>query len=230
MERLSPGSLTVHIQAVPERRFYVERAIIPAVQKGGDAVDQIALWEDHQKHGPLWNATRIWHAIAGDTLPGLVLQDDTILHADFWDHMPDIMAHVASGDMEAVSLFAPPRALAREAFAMRCNFIESYNFLWMPAMLLTPNFCVRLLEWIVKHPSETVHDDVVMGAFGRQTGTPIWVALPSLVQHDLNLKSTMGTAKAIAGKKRRSEVWTKDIVAGWYRLKRTTQEGRGHDA
>ena len=224
----APRPLTVHLQAVPQRQAYIEQVILPAIERGGSQVEQVAVWYDHHRHGPLWNATRIWNAVAVGPEMGLVLQDDVLLHADFWEHIPDILRHMENGVMEAVSLFAPPRKSTLEALSGGFNFIETYNFLWMPGMVLSPQFCRGLLGWMGEHPSATVHDDVVLGCYARECRIPIWVTVPSLVQHDLNVKSAMGTPAAIAGMKRRSPAWRRAVAPRWYLPRRGVKEGLSH--
>ena len=197
------------IQAVESRLPYVHQSIIPALTKHG--IDKVEIFCDYGRIGPLWNSKRIWESIVKEDAPILVCQDDVVFHNSFKDSIAEILQHFASGDMQAASLFVPPRKLYAEHFARGFNFIENYDFLWMPAMILTPAFCRGLLRH-AETSSHKKHDDCVVGDYSKESGVPVFNCLPSLVQHNLNIKSTLGTPKAIGCIERRTYVWEKSIA------------------
>jgi len=213
-----------YIQSVPTRAEYVQERMFPALD-GQDSIGEIRVFTDHDRNGPLWNAMRIWGDIIERGEPGLVLQDDVILHPDFGTGFPEIVEHVESGRMNAVSLFAPPRKQIREWFESGYNFVENYKFLWAQALVLTPRFVEGLLVYAETADSR-LWDDTILGKYGKESGEPIWNCLPSLVQHDLEVKSTLGTGVSCGGIRRETVVWEQSVPQGTYTSINSVRYGR----
>lgn len=213
----------VYIQAVDSRLPFINSMMIPAIRKTGCLFEPVVM-VDTERRGPAWNAKRIWRAIAESGVPGLCLQDDVILHKDFGKVFPAISGHVHQGTMKAVSLFAPPRKIMAEAYRAGHNFVENYDFLWLQAIVLTPEFCAGLYQYAELH--ESIHDDTILGEYSRKAGLPVWNTLPSLVQHDLNVKSTMGTGRSCGGVKRRTILWEKELPEDVFETIHSTRNGR----
>jgi len=213
----------VYIQAIPQRHGYVQERIFPALDSC-PVVTETRVFTDWDRHGPLWNAMRIWADIAEGQEPALILQDDVILHPDFTVGLREILEHVFEGRMEAVSLFAPPRKVMREWWEQGHNFVENYKFLWMPAILFTARFTRGLLDFAARQ--DTHHDDTVVGDYSRLSGIPIWNCLPSLVQHDLDVKSSLGTGVSCGGVRRETVTWAETVPDGTYREIRSIRYGR----
>lgn len=200
--------IKAYIQAVESRLPYVNQSIIPSLASHG--FTNVEVFCDYERISPLWNAKRIWKAIAKQNVPSFIFQDDVVFHKSFGDSVVEILQHFSMGDMQAASLFVPPRKIYAEYFAQGFNFIENYDFLWMPAMILTPSFCQGLLNH-AETSAHKKHDDCVVGDYSKENNIPVFNCLPSLVQHNLNLKSTLGTSKTIGRVERRSYVWEKTI-------------------
>lgn len=200
--------IKVYIQAVENRLPYVNQSIIPSLNKHG--FTDIEIFCDYERISPLWNAKRIWDAISKQDSPCLIFQDDVVFHKSFGDAVGEILAHFKNGTMQAASLFVPPRKIYATYFSRGFNFIENYDFLWMPAMILTPSFCRGLLAH-AQTSTHNKHDDCVVGDYSKESSTPVFNCLPSIVQHNLNLKSTLGTSKTIGRVERRSYVWEQTI-------------------
>ena len=199
--------MKVYIQAVQERMPYVREWMVPALNRA--ELTDITFMVDHDRNGCHWNSVRIWEAITADDATALVLQDDVILHARFGSLFAQVMNHFTAQGMSAMSLFAPPRAAMDSAFKAGFNFAENYNFLWMPAIVLSAAFTRGLLEANAKLSAKEHggHDDVVVQWHVKQSGTPVWTTLPSLIQHDISVKSSLGHPPKVGKTLRISRLW-----------------------
>ena len=210
--------MRVYIQTVPERRGYLETVLFPALSDQG--LTDVRPMSDHDHNGPFWNASRIWEQIAHEAEPALYLQDDVILHPAFGHHLSVIAGH----GLEAVSLFAPPRNDMTRFHEDGYTFVENYRFLWMPGMILSPGFCRGLVEYA--RTQDTIHDDSVLGDYSRLARIPVWNVLPSLVQHNLQIRSTLGTATKVGNTVRETRVWQDDIPLDHYARVRSAPYGK----
>lgn len=210
--------MRTYIQAVPERESYVRTSIVPGLERHGLA--DVRVMTDHSHNGPLWNASRIWEQVAHEREPALILQDDVILHPAFGVHIAAVSRH----GLEAVSLFAPPRKDMTRFYESGHNFVENYRFLWMPGMILSPGFCSGLLEYA--GGKDTIHDDSVLGEYSATAGIPVWNMLPSLVQHNLEIRSTLGTATKVGNTVRETRVWDDLISPGHFLTMNGVRYGR----
>lgn len=216
--------MIAYVQAIPARQDYIEQVISPRLLSGG-LVTAIIPIVDHDGRGPLWNALRVWKKVAASGETAFIIQDDSIPHRQFAECARDIIAHVENGTMHAVSLFAAPRKRYDEIAAQNCNFIETYDFLGLPGTIMTPTFASGLVDYAATS-TEPKHDDVVVNNYIRASGIPIWTAIPSIVQHDLNVRSSMRHPKSPAGIARRSRLWWKEIPSGWFADIRSKKYGR----
>lgn len=200
------GSATVRVfvQAIQDRHRHVQEYLLPELERHG--FPEVTVFTDYERRGHRWNATRIWEAIEE---PTITLQDDVLLHPRFGDAVRVIGRHVEAGRMGAVSLFVPPRKVMLEYYGAGYTFVESYNFLWAQGLILSPSFTVGLLEFA---PTvESRHDDAVMNRYCKETRNPVWTTLPSLVQHDLRIKSSIGTGTSCGGVRRETVVWDEEL-------------------
>ncbi len=205
--------MRVIIQAVPERADYIKSVMLPSIQRA-IATAKVEIAYDYDHNGPLWNAARIWRDAAQGAAPCLVLQDDVVIHKDAGFAIAQIVTHIEAGAMQAVSLFAPPRKVMDESLQAGYNFAATFDFLWSQGLILTPKFCQGLVDFSAG--MTTKHDDSVVQAYSKASGIPVYTCLPSLVQHDLNVKSAMGTATVVAGTQRRSRAWLQNITHGHF--------------
>ena len=202
-----------YIQAVESRYKYIyEHLVIDLMRK--PAIRSIEVFTDYDMRGPKWNAERIWGSIADSGKPGLVLQDDVIVHEGFSECLNDLLPHLE--EMQAISLFVPPRKKLDDAADTGINFIRNYDFLWMPGILLHPNFAAGLASYAAER--QTIHDDSIVRDYAKSQNIPIWNTVPSLIQHNLTMRSTLGTASVIGGHTRReTRVWSEVIEPGHFR-------------
>lgn len=199
--------MKVYIQSVPERIQYVNQWMIPMLTATG--LEDVSFVVDHDHRGSQWNAARIWELISKEETPGLVLQDDLILHSSFPIAFPETMTQFHALQMQAMSLYAPARKAVDAAFQAGCNFIENYDFLWLQGIVLTPDFAAGLSRMVKglygKQLIQT--DDTIVQWHVRESGVPVWTTLPSLVQHNLEIKSALGHPSSIGGRPRSSRLW-----------------------
>lgn len=192
------------MQAIEARHRHIQEYLLPELERQG--FTRVQVFTDYERRGHRWNATRIWEAVEA---PSIVLQDDVLLHPRFGEAVRVIAGHVEAGVMGAVSMFVPPRKAMLRYFADGYTFVESYRFLWAQGLLLSPSFTAGLLEFA---PGvESRHDDVVMGRYCKETRNPVWTCLPSLVQHDLRIKSSIGTGTSCGGIRRETVVWDEQM-------------------
>lgn len=215
--------MKVHIQTVPARERWVTHDMLPRLQANRSA--DITLWVDEEGHGPLWNAKRIFAEVARGGHPALVLQDDILLHDQFWECVSDITPHMAT--LPAVSLYARPKPSTHAAIAAGCNIVRCHYFLCMPGMILRPDFCTELVRYgkdrpLIKRAPRSC--DVFVNAYQQHSKTPIYTIVPSIVQHNLNMESTIGHKLRIEGRLRRSTAWVKTIPAGYFKELRVMEQ------
>lgn len=204
--------MRISIQAVPERTQYIQNHIIPELQKQGNY--QIKIFTDYEKRGPLWNALRIWNDIKDDSEPSLILQDDIVIHSELSTFLPDLTAHVQTDDCLGISLFAPPRKIMRKSFDQGKNMIKNFKFLWLQAIILNPKYIRELTYFAGNY--ELRHDDLVLQRFSQRQKIAIWNILPSLVQHNLNIKSIMGHPQKVGKITRQTELWIDTLPANHF--------------
>jgi GR25 family glycosyltransferase involved in LPS biosynthesis len=211
-----------YIQAVSDRLPFITQCIIPSINSQG--FKDIHVSVDHERKGPLYGATQIWKKIIEQDDRAIILQDDVILHKNFSQSLKEINEHIDAGVMQAVSLFAPPRKIMLESFEKGHNFIENYDFLWLQGVIFTKEFCKGLIKYA--ETQNTIHDDSVVRDYASSNGIPIWNCLPSLIQHDLNIKSTLGTPTSTGGRLRMSSVWQKNIEQGHFKNINSYKNGK----
>ena len=192
----------VYIQAVPERKALWEPLHRRLV--GSGLFDSVAVSCDEQHKGPAANFRRILtdaEDLQGDVL---VLQDDVILHRQFFEHIPAMFNHL--GVCQFISLFVPPRKLFRD-LQPDTNFVRNPDHLWQPAVMFTSSICRRLRMF---KTAEAKHDDVLVNQFLRSERLAAWVCIPSLVKHNTFVRSAVGNP----GRERQTESWWPEIPAG----------------
>jgi len=147
---------------------------------------------DHDRKGPMWNFKRILINEQYDE-PLLVLQDDVIFNRSFVYSIHEILAHMEKKKWGCISLFSPPRKYYLEQANKRVKYYKEKDYLWQPAILMSKAF----REGLLAMQYTTKHDDEYVGEYAKRTKDYVRVTIPSLVRHDLKLKSTLGTGAKI---------------------------------
>lgn len=194
-------NIKVYIQAIEKRKVYIDEYIVPELHKYGFA--DIHVMYDKELNGPMFNLTQIMQdAIKQDKTHFLVLQDDVIIGEHFGEHVSDLMTL----NIGAISLFCPPRKQYLIEMQNGTRLYTEKNFLWIQAMLYQKRFMFELYTYSIWNP-EKKHDDVLVGKFAKDTKNYVRVTIPSLVQHNLNIQSSLGTATKIGNTKRETQVY-----------------------
>lgn len=134
----------------------------------------------------------------------LHLQDDVIIAKDLDLHLDSIQKEMELRDIHVLSLFAPARKFLFEQYKKGIRFSEFPNFLMMQGVIFSPDSNHKMIEFYKNRVKKYKYDDVFVRDFLKEYKIKSYVHLPSLVQHNMNLKSTLGHSSSI---KRRSELF-----------------------
>lgn len=195
--------ITCVVQCVPERANIVNNIIDRLIKRM-----EVLPFFDYEHKGVRWNFNRILN-YQYQTEYILYLQDDVIFCNHFEENILDIIKY----DFDAVSLFVPPRKKYLQMMDKGVRFYEEKDFLWMPGMLFKKGFLSDLSKYSEKN--NTMHDDVLVGDFCKETKRYVKIAIPSLVQHNLSIKSTLGTATKVGKTLRQSPLFNPEINLRW---------------
>ena len=142
------------------------------------------------------------------------LQDDIVPLKGLQEYIPSMISEMEARDIPVLSLFTPQR----KAFTMHYKVMQAENiktaivpfpnFLWMQAVIFSPN-AIRGLRNHLQISSQTKYDDVFVAEYLKFTKQEAYVHIPSLVQHNINLKSTLGHR---ASKNRMSNCYKNDFL------------------
>ncbi len=210
--------LNVYIQAVRERQSMIESYLVPTLEGRSDLFSLVYVSYDERREGPAINFAKILELASSSDSPCLILQDDAVLHNQFFDHLPDIVSRLE--EVGAVSLFCPPRKPFREAMEKGHSWVANYRHLWQPGVMLTSEFAKGMLERSRRDDVEVnpKYDEGIISGFLKERKAAIWVTIPSLIQHNINVPSAIGTNKSLPFVGLRvTRVWANQIQDGHYK-------------
>lgn len=215
-------SIKTYIQMVPSRQEIVDALIVPRLQSF-DCIGEVVMSSDAEYRGPLWNFIQIAEMIAASGEAGLILQDDVIFHPQFDELMPDIIEHLQT--LGAVSLFCPPRKDFADAYEAGFNWVENRKHLWQPAIALTPEVTTGFLRFASEHTDEFgKDDDVALGAYLKSIKSSMWVTVPSIIQHNIAVGSTLGHPQRIGNiGVRTTKIWQKKMDSSHFKELNSTR-------
>lgn len=182
--------MKVAVQCVPSRA----RSVASIKDKITSLGVEVKPYMDFDHKGTMWNFTRIINDedyIKDDHL--LILQDDVIFSESFDYSVFEVLEYMKSNSIGCVSLFSPPRKYYKEEHKKGTKYYVEKNYLWQPAIILSPSFRKGLIDY----KFETTHDDCFVGSYAKENKDYVQVTIPSLVRHDLDIKSTLGTPAKI---------------------------------
>lgn len=142
------------------------------------------------------------------------LQDDIVPLKGLQGYIPRVISEMDTKGIPVLSLFAPKRkAIDLHYEVMQAEGIETAiipfpNFLWMQAVIFSPNAILGLINYLDRSSQEK-YDDVFVAEYLKSTKQEAYVHIPSLVQHNINLKSTLGHR---ASKNRMSECYNHEFL------------------
>lgn len=144
----------------------------------------------------------------------LHLQDDIVPLKGLQAYLPIVISEMQEKDIHVLSLFAPQRKEFTHQYnkmrerGEKSAIIPFPNFLWMQAVIFSPESITGLRD-LISETSQTKYDDVFVAEYLKATKQQAYVHIPSLVQHNINLKSTLGHR---ASKNRMSNCYENDFL------------------
>lgn len=130
-------------------------------------------------------------------------QDDVALAKDLESYIDTILQDMATKNMSLVSLFVPRRrAFAPENSFQRYEPLD--NFLWCQGLVIRADFLAALVTYASDYRKQEAYDDVFVAHALRHYKTKAYVHIPALVQHRIDMKSSIGHANSTS---RTSEVF-----------------------
>jgi hypothetical protein len=217
-------ALDICIMAVPERMNHVKSYLAPRLRKLNA---DILVFEDSGKKGAWWNCKRIYQYKMGEGRNKLVIQDDLFLRDDFEIHVRNLMRHL-SDDIQAISLFTPPRGSLPNAHKAGFNVLQTWKLVWPQMILVTDKWCqgvIRESRFMNDKERESKHDDTKMLHYAHASGNAPYIVTASLAQHDTSIKSAQGNPNKIGALERKSCTYLLPIPDNYYEMLNPKVEG-----
>jgi hypothetical protein len=192
-------SFKIAIQAVPERLVYCQRMKSELI-KFGVSPEDIRIHVDAKKIGPFYNFSQIIKANVNTKVPVLYMQDDIVFCSNFVLHVRAIIKH----NLFTTTFFAPPRN-SYDSIPEGINIVNEPNFMWLQCALFSPE-AIKLLHGNLDGVT-TKHDDAFVRDVFKKYNKVTSVTIPSLVQHDLSIKSAMGHPVKVGNNRRETRLF-----------------------
>lgn len=149
---------------------------------------------DKEWRGPWWNFRFTAELLAGEGHTHLcVLQDDVLLCHQFW---PALVRLVERCPCDPLSLFTARRSIVQEADRKRTRLLRRYGLDTAQGLVFPVFQFQALCRWVDAREGDNAewkfHDDVRIDAWSRDKRWPIVYAVPTLIDHDVSLPSTLG--------------------------------------
>jgi hypothetical protein len=122
------------------------------------------------------------------------LQDDVILANGLKSYIPTLLEYMAKYNIHLLSLFAPSRENFDEEYAKGVRICPYRNYLGNIGVIFSKYF-VDMMKIYIKISSQHIDDDIFISETLSRLGIKGYVHLPILVQHNLELSSTIGHGK-----------------------------------
>jgi GR25 family glycosyltransferase involved in LPS biosynthesis len=121
----------------------------------------------------------------------LCLQDDIFIANQLENYLAFLEKNMIKKNIEVLSLFSLKRNHVQEQFDLKINFATYPNFLMLQATIFSPKVSKMIIEYS-KKSKQTKSSDLLVRDFLKETKINSYVHLPCLVQHSLNVKSSLG--------------------------------------
>ncbi|MEV0198129.1 hypothetical protein [Nonomuraea sp. NPDC050691] len=166
------------VMAHPRRREAAEKL-------AGDRLDVVTDPDPGGRPSAFRTSLLAWSSVPRDSTHHVVLHDDMVLSGTFFERA-ERAARAMPG--AALALFAFWNS--RNGAAVRLGALAGAR--WVPgageytpvaALLLPREVAAGYVEW-ARGRGDTWPDDVLMGRYLRQAGVPVFVAVPSLAEHE----------------------------------------------
>lgn len=192
------------IQCVLERQWYAERTIAEFKAIPGH------IYVDRHRVGPYRGFINSLERFPSGDEYRLHLQDDVILARNLEDYLPTLEQEVRAREIDVLALYAPRRGHIDASAAAGERFAPFPNFLTMVAVLFSPWAVGAMLEYSSTYSD--IHDDFYVQTVLKKTKRKAYLHLPSLAQHNVRLKSSLGHASTVS---RTSKYFDPDFVTKW---------------
>ena len=186
---VKPCIAIAHAAWSPGRAETLARLIAELEPQGVKPYVQVS---EQKEHAQVW-ARRLWAWAAQQEGPAILLNDDVWVSPDLVarvDAMTDILPD------EILSLHCQLPA-ARELAEAGVTWLRSY---WAsgPAMVIPKSVSPQLEEWMAKMPKSLLgkwNEDGYLQLWAWSRRRPMFHCLPALVQHDVDVPSSLGYDK-----------------------------------
>ncbi|MGW4964233.1 NAD-dependent epimerase/dehydratase family protein [Nonomuraea sp. NPDC004186] len=166
------------VMAHPQRRE-------AAARLAGDVLDVVTDPDPGGRPSAFRTSLLAWSSIPGDSTHHFLLHDDMVLSSTFFqraERAARAMPHAA------LALFAfwnsrNGAAVRQGALAGARWVAGAGEYTPVAALLLPKEVAEGYVEWAAGR-GDTWPDDVLMGRYLRQAGVPVFVAVPSLAEHE----------------------------------------------
>ena len=141
----------------------------------------------------------------------LTIQDDAILCDNFSESLPLLEKYMRKHNTDVLSLYVPNHKVLTQKYK------EGFSGVTKPAKTFFPCVCYILSPKIQKElllystagsPKETKHDDDFIVEYCVKEKIPIFTIIPSMVQHDIGIPSSLGHANT---DRRTSRIFEKEF-------------------
>ncbi|MBN6052375.1 hypothetical protein JYK22_10575, partial [Nonomuraea sp. RK-328] len=166
------------VMAHPRRREAAEKL-------AGDRLDVVTDPDPGGRPSAFRTSLLAWSSVPRDSTHHVVLHDDMVLSGTFFER-----AERATRAMPRAALALFAFWNSRNGAAVRLGALAGAR--WVPgageytpvaALLLPRDVAAGYVEW-ARDRGDTWPDDVLMGRYLRQAGVPVFVAVPSLAEHE----------------------------------------------
>jgi len=123
----------------------------------------------------------------------LHLQDDIIITDNLHENLDYLEQIMVREKIDILSLYANPRKANKEAHARGETIVRLNPFLMMQGVVFSKRF-VEILKEEVDASRQTKYDDTFVGDVCKKRKIKAFCHIPSLVQHNLTIKSEIGNA------------------------------------
>ncbi len=139
----------------------------------------------------------------------VLLHDDAIICSDFVSKVLHVLSF-ATGDM--VSFFNPPNKSFAKARADGHHVVETAANYWTVCFCFRREAIRHIYDWGTEHIIVgIVSEDGYLRRYCTREGKKVQVVVPSLVQHDLRVKSTLFNKVSCGGRRRESVAYDPDF-------------------
>lgn len=178
--------LSVAIMAVPSR--------LRRVAQLQHEIGECTVIVDRDRAGCWPTARRAWAAGALARADyHLVVQDDVELCGEFRDTVVAALSSLNAAHPVCLMAGHAADSAAKIAFSRGSSWITMDGGAWGPATCLPVSLIPRCLRWVVTNFDDRMpHDDLRLAIWAIVERRPVWLPIPSLVQHAPGERSTMG--------------------------------------